>query len=75
MASFREVIEGLQILSKYTNAPPGVPDGDGLDAHLDGAGHDIIGAADVQVSKEDEKRLEELGWHYDSEWLTWCRFV
>ena len=65
----------MNLLAKYTKPPPGKPDGDGLDHHIDGAGHDVIAVADVEVSAEDQRQLLDWGWHYDSEYESWCRFV
>lgn len=83
MASYKEIIEGLQILATY--------DEEGLDAHIGGAEHDVIYAGpfegDVEeddegnpkpgttvVSDEHAKRLRELGWHISSETDSWARF-
>ena len=66
MASFGSLIEGLTILAKY--------DKDGLRGHVGGADHDIIFGGNPEVSEEDKKRLDELGWHYSSEYGCWAHF-
>lgn len=67
MATYKALIEGLQILAKY----------EGEDKHIGGAEHDILCAArsSVEVSAEDAERLDALGWHKDSEMDSWARFV
>lgn len=71
MATVRKVIDGLTILARY--------DPDGLDSHSVSAEHDVIygpGPGDPDaVTEEDRERLEELGWHLDSEADCWARFV
>lgn len=65
MATLNEVIEGLQIFLKS-----------GGEASNICAEHDIIYASsDADLSKEDEKALEELGWFVDKESGSWARFV
>jgi|GEM_PF-3890904 len=49
---FSEMIEGLQILAKYEEK--------GLDAHLNGADHDVIWAASAEPS-DVEEFLDEDG--------------
>ncbi len=72
MASHDEVIEGLQILKKYVKKERDV----GLSAE-----HDVIYAGPMldelegKLTPEDKKRLEELGWHEDSEGECWARFT
>lgn len=63
MATIQKVMEGLQILAKY--------DAGGEMA----AEHDIIYAGNAEVSEEDAKKLEELGWHKDGEYDCWARFT
>lgn len=66
MAMISDLIEGFQILQKYV----------GSDEHIGGADHDIIWGVDCEVSEEDAKRLNELGWHQDSDsdecWSRFC---
>lgn len=65
MTQTEKIIKGLQILSKY----PG---------NYIAAEHDIIysGPSDAQdVTPEDAKELDELGWHVDSSSGAWARFV
>lgn len=65
MATIDEVIEGLKILKTYGAGS--------IDAQ-----HDIIYAGpdeDSKMSKEDVKKLKELGWHYDKEFSCWARFT
>ena len=73
MASIREVVEGLTILSEYAN--PMASGKTGLDVQIGGAEHDIIFGPDV-VDLPESKRieLENLGWHFDSECDSWSRF-
>ena len=58
MASYRQIIEGLQLLATC--------DKGGLDAYSVQAEHDEIYAGpDIgSVSPEVSSRLEELGWHH-----------
>ena len=66
MATCQQLIEGLTILEKYG--------GDDDCA----AEHDIIYAGSTpadKMSKEDAKRLDELGWHWDDEFDCWARFT
>jgi hypothetical protein len=55
----KKILEGLQILSKY------FPNGD---FHGE---HDQVWAGgeldEIEISKEDKERLEELGWFIDEE--------
>ena len=68
MASLNQVIKGLEILSKY--------DSKNGDSHNICAEHDIIYAGPgVEVSEEDKKILDDLGWHWDSSADSWARFV
>ena len=70
MTTIRKAIEGLKILEKYIDEK--APGGDFLYAE-----HDVIYTiidAD-RVTPEDKKKLEEAGWHIDSEfecWSTYC---
>jgi len=62
MANVSEVMQGLQVISKYS---------DDICAE-----HDCIYAGPgVKVSKDDQAKLEELGWHWDNEAGSWARFV
>jgi len=65
MATAKQVIEGLQILDKYED-------------NYIAAEHDILYAGPSDASKitpEDQAKLDELGWHIDSETDSWARFV
>lgn len=73
MATYDDVIEGLKILREHDDRSHGVY-----------AGHDVICAgpspgldetAEEAVGEEDAERLEELGWHVDSETDSWACFV
>ena len=78
MASISEVVEGLEILAKTAKVPAGLAEKGETDtrtAHIGGANHDIIYGPDCDPSPEDIKRLEELGWHVDSDTDCWSRFV
>ena len=67
MATIDEMIGGLQILKKYCDK--------GGQECIGGADHDILWGAMCEVSEEDAKRLDELGWHQDSEADdSWSRF-
>jgi hypothetical protein len=61
MATFNQVVEGLQILAKYE----------------DGNEHDIIWAGRISPSltEEEKKKLNDLGWHYDEDVERWGIFV
>jgi hypothetical protein len=59
-----EVIEGLQILAKYSNC---------IDAQ-----HDVIYAGpgiSSMVTAEDADRLKQLLWHIDKEVDSWAKFT
>lgn len=64
-----QILEGLQILSKYG------PKGDFS------AGHDQIWAGDendksvTDMSEKDRKRMEELGWFIDDDFECWSHFA
>lgn len=71
MPTMLEVIEGLMILSRYCDAD---------DHGSVSAEHDILYAGPDNfnpgaMSKKDRRRLKELGWHVDSEFDCWARFV
>lgn len=56
----KNVIEGLQILSKYQD-----------NEHFISADYDCIYvyAADKDISREDLEKLDDMGWHqHDYEW-------
>lgn len=58
-----KVITGLVIMNKY----------DGVEISAE---HDIIYAGpDEDMSKEDVKELEQLGWFFDEEYECWAHFV
>jgi hypothetical protein len=66
MSSIQKIIAGLQIFDKYNG-----------DISAD---HDVIHATpnrmqDLQISAEDEAKLNELGWSYDSDIEAWYHFV
>lgn len=78
MASIAEVVEGLEILAKTASVPAGLAEQGETDtrtAHVGGAEHDILYGPEADPSAEDVERLEELGWHRDSEVSCWARFV
>jgi hypothetical protein len=78
MASIKDVIEGLEILAKTAAVPVSLAEQGSTDrrlAHLGGASHDVIWGPDADPSEDDEARLDELGWHFDSELDCWARFV
>jgi len=59
MAKMKKLVEAFEIFMKYNP-----------DQWLEGAEHDVIyGPAedDIEVSKEDLKRLSELGWFLDED--------
>ncbi len=61
----KTILEGLKIIAKYT------PDTDFA------AEHDIIycGECDeMNMSDEDKKKMEDLGWFIDEEYNCWCSF-
>jgi len=65
MATINQVLEGLKIFAKY-----------GGDEYLVAAEHDVIFAGPWEpLSEEDNKRLEELGWHFDEYADSWAKFV
>lgn len=69
MATIREITEGMKILAKY------LPEGE--EADVGGAEHDIFYVCPVgvvDVIPEDEAKLDELGWHKDTE-AGWAIFV
>ncbi len=67
MATMKEIYDGLAILMKYE------PEG-GVDAS-----HDLFCAAPFtgrdDVSAEDQKTLDALGWHWDEDADSWARFT
>ncbi len=65
MAQLRQVIEGMQILIKYCDP----------NSHEIAAEHDEIyfGDEGLEVTEEDKKRLDELGWRLGD--VGWMRFV
>jgi hypothetical protein len=67
MAKTKDIIEGLQILSKYMNP-------NGYDV---GAEHDIlyVYVEGPKPSGEDQLKLDKLGWHVDSDSGNWACFV
>lgn len=78
MASVAEIVEGLEILAKTAGIPRGLAaqgETDTRTAHLNGAEHDIIFGPDSTPLPRDVNRLNELGWHFDSEFGCWSHFV
>lgn len=78
MPSVAEIVEGLEILAKTASVPRVLAEKGETDtrtAHIGGAGHDVIWGPQASPSPEDVSRLEELGWHLDSEAEVWSRFV
>lgn len=67
MTTLGKLIEGLQIIAKYTS-----PDGHCVDAEHD---HLHAGPEGLIVSEEDRKRLAALGWWLDVEFDSWAVFV
>jgi len=78
MAEFKDLIEGIQILEKYCK-----PEDQSLAAE-----HDILyvgRAFDEEEYKDEEgrgtvtdeewKKLDKLGFHFDSEFHCWAKFV
>ena len=67
MATFSQVVEGLQILAKYEDG----------NEHTVTAEHDIIWAGRISPSltEEEKKKLNDLGWHYDEDVERWGIFV
>jgi len=66
---FSSVLEGLKILAKY------LPDTDG---YYVGAEHDELYVYEVktdEITEEDRKRLEELGWDQGEDEGVWERYV
>lgn len=67
MASFLNVAEGLQIFEKYR---PG--------KQLAGAEHDVILSIDMpmeDLSADDLRRLDDMGWFLSGEFACWAIFV
>jgi len=78
MAQIREIIEGLEILSKTAEVPAGLAEKGETDtrtAMVSGASHDILWGPESNPSDEDIARLHELGWHLCSGTGLWSRFV
>ena len=66
MSQIKEIIQGLQILSRYR-----------LQNDWIAAEHDIIYGPDLKedVTPEDAKQLENLGWFFDEEFDCWAVFT
>jgi hypothetical protein len=65
MAAAKDLIDGLQILMKHGAI------------NVEGQ-HDIIFAGpgiDWELSKDEQAKLEELGWHFDEETDSWAMFT
>lgn len=80
MAQISEVIEGLQILSRYPLANDVSAGNEAIyagpsedDAKYDEDDNLVLGSTVVSV--EDAKRLLLLGWHLDTEFSCWAHFV
>jgi hypothetical protein len=74
MASYADVIEGLEIFARLCKM--------GRSTHGILARHDVIYAGGIKrngpeedVPDEDRKRLDELGWYWDSDMESWARCV
>ncbi len=68
MATIRNVVEGLQILIKYSDP----------DEHNIQSEHDEIfgpGVSPDQMTEEDRKGLESYGWHYDKGLDSWKTYT
>jgi hypothetical protein len=66
--NMKDLIEALTIFAKYQEADTYAP------THCE---HDImlvVGVEESAVSEEDAKRLDALGWHWDSEYDCWGSF-
>lgn len=66
MADAKKIIEGLSIMQKH-----------GLSVEVD-AQHDVLYAGpgiDGELTDEEQKKLEELGWHWDEEFDCWAIFT
>lgn len=66
MADAKKIIAGLDIMQKH-----------GLEVEVD-AQHDVLYAGpgiDGELTDEDKKKLEELGWHWDEEFDCWSIFT
>lgn len=70
MATFKSLTDGLDVLRKYLK--------EGDEGEVE-AQHDIIfaspGITYDETSPEDRAKLEELGWHFDSEGDCWAKFT
>ena len=71
MASIKQIVGGLTILSKYYSDPDDLC---GICAEHDiiYAGHDV---RESDVSEEDHAKLEELGWSFDDSLPSWYRYT
>lgn len=66
MSDFHSVLLGLNIISKY----------ECLESTNISAEHDVIYAgSDLQIPEEEKALLEKLGWHWDSQYDSWRKFV
>lgn len=68
MATLSTLLEGMQILNKYMGKVEGEC----------AAEHDIIylpGPSKEELSAEDAKRLDDLGFFFDDQYDSWARFT
>ena len=67
MTTLGKLIEGLQIIAKYTPTR----------CHCVAVNHYVLcaGPEGLVVSEDDQTRLEELGWWLDPEFNAWSVFV
>lgn len=70
MATLKEVVEGIRILSGYL--------ADGMDSNLISVQHDVIfvcGGAKEDMIDKDKDKLTKLGWHWDQREESWAKFT
>ena len=67
MTTLGKLIEGLQIIAKYTPTT----------SHCVEVNHNVLcaGPEGLVVSEYDRAKLEMLGWALDPEYDVWCVFV
>lgn len=67
MATYNQIIEGCKIFASHL----------GEDDLIGGAEHDVIFGApsDIELSDEEVKSLENLGWHLSEEYDCWIHFA
>lgn len=77
MATIAEIVEGLQILAKTAKIPEGLAEkgvSDGMQAFVE-TDHEILLGPHASPSKEDVRKLIELGWFYSDERECWVRYT